>query len=73
MADSLADKQARLDALLKMRDSGVLSVRHGDTSTVFRSLNELLAAIAALEGEIAGIGGTLVRRIRYPYQSGKGL
>ena len=74
MSDTLAAKQARLDALLKARDSGVLMVRHGETSTQSRPLAEILQAIQALEGEINDLAGTTsTRRVRYPYQSSKGL
>ena len=73
-ANALAAKQARLDGLLKARDSGVLMVRHGETSTQFRSLSEILQAIVTLQGEIDDLAGTTsTRRVRYTFQSGKGL
>jgi hypothetical protein len=50
---TLQQLQARLEALKKARDSGALMVRHGDTSTQFRTLAEMNQIIANLEGEIA--------------------
>lgn len=67
-----ATLSARLETLKKARDSGVLQVRHGDTMTTFRSLSELESIIADLEGQISG-ASTPRRRIRYLFQSGKGL
>lgn len=70
----LTDKQARLAKLIKIRDSGVAGVRSGDDRVEFRTMNEVLQAIAALEAEIAGLSGTSGGRgPRYIYQSGKGL
>lgn len=62
--------QARLTSIKKARDSGVLLVRHGETTTQFRSLREMDKIIAELEGEISG---ATPRRVRYMYQKGKGL
>lgn len=70
---SVSELTARLVALKKARDTGVLTVRHGDDSTTFRSVEEIERIIAALEIEIADLGGTTRRRVRYPYQSDKGL
>lgn len=69
----LTDKQARLTSLRKARDSGVLSVRHGESATTFRTMAEIESIIAALEREIAGLEGNNARSPRYIYQSGKGL
>lgn len=62
----------RLVELRKARDSGVLTVRHGETLTTFRTLAEIDSIIADLEGEIAASTAPR-RRIRYLFQSGKGL
>ncbi len=51
----------------------MLSVHHGDDSTTYRSIEEIEKIITALEIEIAELGGTVRRRVRYPYQSDKGL
>lgn len=70
---SLATLQARLEQLEASIASGVLTVRHGETSTTFRSMSEMLKAKELLEGQIADAEGTKRTRIRYAYQSGKGL
>lgn len=69
----LTDAQARLAALKKARDSGVLTVKHGEEMVTYRSLSEIERIIAELEGEIAGLAGTSRRRVNYVFQSGKGL
>lgn len=68
-----AELQTRLDALKKARDTGVLTAKQGDNLTTFRSLSEIERTIAALEAEIASASGTPRRRVRYAYQSSKGL
>lgn len=68
-----AELQTRLDALKKARDTGVLTAKQGDNLTTFRSLSEIERTIAALENEIASADGTARRRVRYAYQSAKGL
>lgn len=69
----VTDLQTRLENLKKLRDGGVSAVRHGETFTQNYSLAEINQAIAALEGEIAGLSGTPRRRVKYFFQSGKGL
>lgn len=54
----LTDAQDLLTALKKARASGVLRTRHGDTEITYKSDTEMAAAIAALEAQIAGLGGT---------------
>jgi hypothetical protein len=58
---------ARIATLKKMRGSGVLSLRHGEEMTTFRSVEEINAAIAADERELAGISGQakIVRRFNF--------
>lgn len=68
----MSELSDRLAALKKARDSGALIVKHGETMTTFRSLSEIERIIAELESEIAGLV-TPQRRIRYIFQSGKGL
>ncbi len=63
---------ARLSTLYTMRDSGVLIVRHGDTSTQFRSMNELLRAISILEGQLNTAQGRVRSRVSYIRQNSKG-
>jgi len=65
------ETEIRLTALKAARDSGVLTVKHGETSTTYRSLNEINALIRQLEGEVSG---TVVGpRVSYIWQTGKGL
>lgn len=65
MAD-VAALTIRLEALKAARDTGALSVRHGDTSTTFRSLSEINKIIADLENQIAlATNSTRIRTIRF--------
>lgn len=73
MAESVGELQTRLAEIRKARDSGVLMVKHGETSTTFRSLSEMNLIIAELEGRINELSSTTVRRTYGAYQSGKGL
>ena len=73
MALSQSELQARIAALRKARDSGVLMVRHGDELTQFRSLAEMNAILGELEAELAGMTGEAKPRVRYITQTGKGL
>jgi hypothetical protein len=63
---------ARLKTLYAMRDSGVLILRHGDTSTQFRSLSELLQMIGILEGQLNAASGKKRSRVSYISQPTKG-
>lgn len=65
MADSLAAKQARLEALRKARDSGALTVMHNGESVTYRSLSEIERIISTLEGEIGTAAGTTPTRRTY--------
>jgi uncharacterized beta-barrel protein YwiB (DUF1934 family) len=62
----------RLDTLYAMRDSGVLIIRHGDTSTQFRSMADLLKAIRILERQLNAAQGRNTSRVSYVRQSRKG-
>lgn len=62
--------EAEIVALKKAIASGVLTVRHGETLTTFRSLAEMQEILAQMEAEVSG---TSRRRILYAYQSSKGL
>lgn len=68
----LATLQTQLEALKAARASGALSVRHGDTSVTYRSMDELIKAIEAVQKEINAANGT-TRRPRYVKQWTKGL
>jgi hypothetical protein len=69
------DPAAWLAALLRARASGVLSVKHGDTMTTFRSLAEIDSIIRSISADPAIVpAGTRTRsRIVYPRQNSKGL
>ncbi|MCW2854360.1 MAG: hypothetical protein JWM84_4024 [Nocardioides sp.] len=69
-----SEKQAmllQLAALKAASRSGVLTVRHGDTSTTFRSLAEIERALAAMEAELNPRAPR--RGPRYITQLSKGL
>lgn len=70
---SLATLQARLEALDGMIASGLLQSRHGETMLTFRSMAELLKARQFIEDQVNEANGTTRTRVRYAYQSGKGL
>lgn len=73
MALTAAELDERIAQLKAARDSGVLSIRHGDTSTTFRSLDELQSTLRRLEAEKQASEGRRSRRVGYVYQGGKGL
>ena len=70
---SEAQIQSRIDALRKARDTGALIVRHGETSTQFRSLKEIDSILADLERQLATVQNTTRPRIRYIRQDTKGF
>lgn len=57
----MATTAERLAALKVARDSGVLIVKHGETSTTYRSLAEIERIIQALETEVNGRGYRTIR------------
>ena len=57
--------EAQLKSLYSMKASGVLSVRHGDTSTYFRSLSEIDAAINSILGLLNAADGKKRRKVFY--------
>lgn len=73
MAETQAQLESRLAAIRKAYHSGVLTVTHGDTTTSYRSIEAMERIMSRLENEIAGLAGTPRRRVRYLYQSDKGL
>lgn len=73
MADTIESLNARRAQIVKARDSGVLVIRHGDEQTTFRSLSEMDRIIAGLDQQIGALQGVKRKRVRYAYQSGKGL
>ncbi len=69
---TLSDLQARLESLKAALASGALMVQHGDKRTQLRSVEELKAAIAAVEEDIADAGGTRINRT-FKFTSSKDL
>lgn len=73
-ASQIATLEVQLTALKKARGSGVLTVRHGDTSVTYQSMEALLAAISSIVSEIKALGGgSGGRKPRYIIQRTKGL
>lgn len=70
---SSSELTARLEALDKALATGALTVRHGDTETTYRSLEEMMKIRAGLNDQIDALGNTPRRRARYFYQTDKGL
>lgn len=68
---SVSELTTRLEALKAARDSGALIVRHGDTQTTYRSLDEIERTIARITAEINAASGT-TRKPRYVRQTRKG-
>ena len=54
------------------RDSGILVVKHGETTQTYRSLAEIERTIAALQGDILALEGlgTRTRTLRFKTKSG---
>jgi len=71
MAD-LSTLQTRLEALRAARDTGALTVKHGEEMITYRSLDEINRIIASLEAQIDALGTTR-RAVSYVHQSDKGL
>jgi|TARA_R110000782_G_scaffold30776_1_gene76347 hypothetical protein len=66
--------RAKIASLQGAMFSGVLNVKHGETSTTFRSQAEIQSALRALESSLVSAeGGSRRRRGAYITQSGKGL
>ncbi|PSJ55769.1 phage head-tail joining protein [Pseudaminobacter soli (ex Li et al. 2025)] len=49
----MAYSQAQIDALKAAMASGVLTVRHGETTTTFRSLAEMQKQLADMEADVS--------------------
>jgi hypothetical protein len=62
-----------LTALRKARASGERAVQHGDSRVEYKSDQEMAAAIADLERQLAVASGTPRRGVNYIYQRDKGL
>ena len=73
MALTAGQIQLRLTEITKARDSGVLMVRHGDTSTQFRSLAEMNNTITTLQRQLDKVNGVKKSRVNYISQDTKGF
>jgi hypothetical protein len=72
VALDITEMNELLDDLKRARASGVLVVKHGDTTTTYRSIDEIAKAISEIEGDIAKATGRRRRRVRYVSQRSKG-
>lgn len=72
MALTESQLQQRIAAIRAARDSGVQSVRHGDTQTIWRSLADVNEIIASLENQLAKLQGRKRSRVNYITQTSKG-
>lgn len=66
----MAWTQSQIDALKAAIASGVLTVRHGETLTTYRSLSEMLRVLAAMETEANA--GSRPRRTVAQFDKGLG-
>jgi hypothetical protein len=73
MALTATDIQTRIDQLQKVRDSGTLTLRHGDTQTTFRSLDELNRTLQDLYRQLNAVNGTKRSKVNYVKQRTKGF
>lgn len=66
MSDFTLDElKAMRKALITAKNSGVLTITHGDKTIKHRTMDELQAALNDLNTEIAGLEGAPRRRVRY--------
>lgn len=70
---TLSELQARLEAAKKIHHSLVESVQHGDSRTQFFDIDKQAKVIAVIEKEIDAVNGKPRKRLRYAYQSDRGL
>lgn len=54
VTSTMAYTQTQIDALKSAMASGVLTVKHGETSTTFRSLAEMQKQLSIMETSVAG-------------------
>ncbi|QKC83261.1 hypothetical protein [Mesorhizobium sp. NZP2077] len=53
----MAWTQTDINAIKKAMASGVLTVKHGETLTTFRSMSEMERVLARMEAEVNGSAG----------------
>ena len=73
MAETSDQLETKITSLQNAIDSGVLTVRHGETSTTYKSTAEMMKALSEMQRRLAGLNGTTRQRVYYPWQSSKGL
>lgn len=66
----MAWTQTDIDKLKASMASGVLTVRHGETSTTFQSLADMQKQLERMEAEVNGATNTPRRRSVAGYSSG---
>jgi hypothetical protein len=66
----MAWTQSQIDAMKAAIANGKLSVRHGESMIVYRSVAEMKDALAMMEAEV---NPPTTKKIRYIMQRGKGL
>ncbi|MBS0573134.1 MAG: hypothetical protein JSS08_07775 [Proteobacteria bacterium] len=67
---TLAELQADLDALRRIRNAGVSRVRYDDKETTYRTDAEITAAIRDVEAQISDLQGATVRTVRFTTSKG---
>jgi hypothetical protein len=67
---TLADLTSQLDKLRMARASGLRSIADGDQRIEYKTDAEMASAIAAIEQQIAAIGGKPIRTVRIATSKG---
>lgn len=67
---TLAELQADLDALRRIRNAGVARVRYDEKETTYRTDAEIAAAIRDVEAQIAAMQGQSVNTVRFTTSKG---
>lgn len=73
MAATVEQIDAEIDALEKALATGVLTAKQGDNLSTFRDFSEIRQILSRLRQQKDELQGTTRRRVRYAYQSSKGL
>ena len=73
MALTETEIQTRIDTLRRAMASGILTVRHGNTTTTWRSIEELQSVIDSLQAQLNAATGTGRSRVNYIVQNTKDL
>ncbi|MBR0687334.1 hypothetical protein JQ594_15490 [Bradyrhizobium manausense] len=73
MAIDAVTLQAQIDALTTARNTGVLTVRHGEQQVTYRSIDELNKAITSAKADLEALQGTPRRVTQYRFSTRKGL